>query len=64
MNIHSILMFIGLIFATLGVVLVYDARMITKKWFSFGEQNEATLGLKILGFIIGIIGSLIIYFNI
>lgn len=64
MNIQSILILIGLIVTTLGVVLVYDARIITKKWFSFGEQNEAALGLKILGFIVAIVGSFIMYFNI
>lgn len=64
MNIQSILILIGLIVTTLGVVLVYDARIITKKWFSFGEQNEAALGLKIMGFIVAIVGSFIMYFNI
>lgn len=47
-----------------GVILIYDARILTKKFFGFGDQNEATSGLKILGFIIGIIGGLILYFNI
>lgn len=47
-----------------GVILIYDARILTKKFFGFGDQNEATNGLKILGFIITIIGGLIMYFNI
>ena len=47
-----------------GVILIYDARILTKKFFGFGDQNEATSGLKILGFIIVIIGGLILYFNI
>lgn len=46
-----------------GVILIYDARIITKRFFGFGDQNEATSGLKILGFIIVIIGGLILYFN-
>lgn len=46
-----------------GVILIYDARIITKKFFGFGDQNEATSGLKILGFIIIMIGGLILYFN-
>ena len=33
---------IGLIIVLIGVVLIYDARIITKKNFSFGDQNEAT----------------------
>jgi len=43
-----------------GVILIYDARPITKKIFGFGDQNEATLGLKIVGFVICIIGGLLI----
>ena len=43
-----------------GVILIYDARKIANKRFSFGDQNEAVLGLKICGFIITVIGSIII----
>ena len=53
---------IALIMALLGVIMLYDARVITKKLFGFGDQNQAAWGLKILGFIIAIIGALIIYF--
>ena len=48
----------------LGVILIYDARSLTKKFFGFGDQNEASNGLKILGSIIAIIGGLLVYFNI
>lgn len=58
-----VLFIIGLIITVIGVVMVYDARILTKKLFGFGDQNEATLGLKILGFIFAIIGVLLIYFN-
>ena len=64
MNVKVILTLIGLLLAMLGVIMVYDARLITKKLFSFGDQNEASCGLKILGFIIAIIGGLIIFFQI
>lgn len=57
------LLILGLLLATFGVIMIYDARPITKKMFSFGDQNEATSGLKILGFIISIIGALLVYFN-
>ncbi len=53
---------IALIMCLAGVVMVYDARIITKRLFGFGDQNQATWGLKILGFIVAIIGALIIYF--
>ena len=54
--------FIALIMAVAGVIIVYDARILTRKLFGFGDQNQAAWGLKILGFIIAIIGALIIYF--
>ncbi len=60
---ENILSILGLILVAIGVVLVYDARSITKKFFSFGDQNDASLGLKLLGFIIGILGGLLVYFN-
>ncbi len=60
----TILLIIGVLSALLGVIMVYDARNLTKKLFGFGDQNEATSGLKILGFFIAIIGALVIYFNI
>ena len=64
MNVGQIiLILIGLILAMIGVIMVYDARLLTKKLFSFGDQNEASSGLKILGFIIAIIGGIIIFFQ-
>lgn len=53
---------IGTIIILIGVIMIYDARILTKKFFGFGDQNEASNGLKILGFIIAMIGGLIIYF--
>lgn len=60
--INIILNIIALIIALIGVILIYDARILTKKFFSFGDQNEGSSGLKILGFILAIIGGIIIYF--
>ena len=57
-----IIRLIGAILALIGVIMIYDARILTKKLFGFGDQNEATAGLKILGFIILIIAGLILYF--
>lgn len=59
-----ILEILGILLAVGGVILIYDARPITKKFFSFGDQNEATTGLKIFGYIISIIGAFLVYFNI
>ncbi len=61
---ETIFLIVGLILAVIGVISIYDARDISKKIFGFGDQNEATFGLKIIGFIFAIIGSLLIYFNI
>jgi len=56
----EILAIIGTIAMMCGIILIYDARYITKKIFSFGDQNEATRALKIIGFILSIIGGLMI----
>ena len=57
-----ILRLIGVLILLAGVILIYDARIITKKMFGFGDQNEATTGFKILGAILSIVGAVIIYF--
>ena len=58
-----ILIILGLLLTTLGVDCIFDARLLTKKLFSFGDQNEGSMGLKIMGFIIAMIGAFIIFFN-
>ena len=55
-----ILELIKIVILMIGVILIYDARKITKKIFSFGDQNEATLTLKIIGFIMCIIAGILI----
>ena len=61
--VHVIVKIISLIIMLVGVILIYDSRIITKKLFGFGDQNEGTFGLKIVGFIIVVIGALMLYFN-
>ena len=58
-----ILRLIGALILLAGIILIYDARIITKKMFGFGDQNEATSGFKILGIILSIVGAVIIYFS-
>ena len=53
---------LGTLIIMVGVILIFNARQITKKAFSFGDQNEGTLGLKITGFILSIIGGLMLLF--
>ena len=52
---------IGAIIVLIVVILLYDARPLTKKYFSFGDQNEATLGIKVVGLVISLLGMLIAY---
>ena len=59
----KVLYFIGAMLTLAGVILIYDARPITRKTFGFGDQNEASMGLKIVGFVMSILGALLIYFN-
>lgn len=56
----ELLAIIGTIVIMCGIILIYDARHITKKIFSFSDQNEATRALKVLGFILSTIGGLLI----
>ena len=58
-----ILKLIGVLMVLAGVILIYDARIITKRFFGFGDPNEGSSGLKILGFLLAIAGALIIYFS-
>ena len=58
-----IIKIIGLTMVLIGVILIYDARIITKRFFGFGDQNEGANGLKILGFILAIARALIVYFT-
>lgn len=57
-----IIKLIGTLILLGGVLLIYDARIITKKFLGFGDQNEATAGFKILGVLLSVIGIIIIYF--
>ena len=62
LKLKNFFLFIGIISLVCGVKFIYDARPIVKKYFSFGVKNEATLGLKMLGFLLTIVGgSLIMY---
>lgn len=59
---NIIMRLIMMILILFGITLIYDARIITKKFFGFGDQNEGSAGLKIMGFIIAIVGGIAMYF--
>ena len=53
--VNMIIRILVILLILLGVILIYDARIITKKFFGFGDQNEGSLGLKALGFAFSIV---------
>ncbi len=57
-----LLLSLGAFLVTFGIILIYDARIVTRKFFSFGDQNEAAIGLKMFGFIFAVIGGLLVFF--
>ncbi len=58
-----LIIIIGTIISLLGTIMIFDARYLTKKFFSFSDQNEGANGLKIIGLFIAVIGGLLIYFK-
>lgn len=53
---------ISFIVIMIGIIMIFDARKLTKKWFSFHDQNEGSKWLKIGGFVLTIIGILVLFF--
>lgn len=51
---------IGAVILLCGVILIYDARPLAKKIFSFSDQNSGVKGMKIVGFILSVIGGLML----
>ena len=61
MEIVKIVMTIlGYVLLAVSAILIFDAREITEKWFSFGDRNDAVKTMKIVGFALLIIGGVII----
>ncbi len=55
-----LLYFIGTIAIVFGVKFIFDARPIVKKYFGTDDKNDATIGLKIIGFLLSMFGALLI----
>ena len=55
-----IIKLICLIMILLGVIMIFDARNLTKRFFGFGDQNEGSSGLKILGFMVVIVNAILL----
>jgi len=52
---------IGAIIVLISVIFIYDARRLTKKLFSFGDQNEGSLGMKFTGILFCAIGVIMLW---
>lgn len=52
---------IGFIIVAMGIIAIYDARDLSKKFFSESDKNSSAKVLRVIGFIIAIIGAIIIY---
>lgn len=50
----------GGVIVLVSVLLIFDARRLFKKNFNFGEENVAVQGIKILGFLLLLIGGIMI----
>ncbi len=53
---------IGLIIVALGVIGIYDARDLSQKFFSNSDKNTSAKYLRAFGFIVAVIGAIIVYF--
>lgn len=58
-----IIILIGMFLGMIGASLIYNSRILTKKFFSFGDQNDGTFIVKVAGFTISIVGGIMIIFN-
>ncbi len=47
---------VGAVIALSGALMLFDARRLVKKYFDFGEENNATNGMKIVGFLVLVVG--------
>lgn len=56
-----IIKIIALIVVSIGIISICDARDLSKKFFSDSDKNSSATILRVSGFIISIIGALIIY---
>ena len=52
----------GFLLIMVGVISIYDARMLSKKLFNFFDNKSGTKLFKIVGFLFSIIGALTLFF--
>lgn len=54
-----ILQIIGALVVLVGLCIALDSRRLVKKYLNFGEENSAVMGMKIMGFVIIVVGATI-----
>lgn len=52
----KLIMIISAVILVIGSIMIYDARKIAQKYFSFKEQNSKTKQIKIMGYVVLICG--------
>ena len=62
-TLNVVIKIIALIVIATGIVMIFDARKISKKLFGFNDQNSSVRILKIVGFLIAIVGGVVIILN-
>lgn len=50
---------IGSVLTFIGVIFIYEGRRLIKKYFNYGEENVATLGMKLLGALLALTGGIL-----
>ncbi len=55
-----VLKIIGLIIVSVGIVCVYDARRLTKRFFNKSDTNEVTEKMKKIGALVSIVGGVLV----
>ncbi len=58
------ILFIGAVLLAIGVKLIYDARLIVKKYFSVNDKNSATVFLKVMGTMCAFVGVALVSNNL
>lgn len=51
---------IGSVIVLVGVCASLDSRRLVRKYFDFGEENTAVVGLKIFGILVTLAGAMLI----
>ena len=59
--INIIEMIASFLFMAISAIMIFDARRLTSKFFSFSDQNNGTKWMKIGGFIVFLIGIGLLY---